>query len=625
MSKIIGIDLGTSNSAAAVLEGGEPKMVKSTEGTSLYGKTFPSVVAFTDDGELLVGQPAKRQAVTNPERTLEKVKRDMGTETTYEINGDEYTPQQISGFILQKIKRDAEEFLNEDIDKAVITVPAYFDDNQRQATKDAGKIAGLEVERLVNEPTAASLAYGLDKEDEHREILVFDVGAGTFDVTVMDMDEGVFEVQSTAGDTELGGKDMDDVLVDHITEEFEQETGIDLTEDEQAMQRVYEAAEEAKIELSSTVQTEINLPFIAEDDNGDSKNLQMTLQRSKLEELVQPILDRMEAPVQDALDNADMTASDVDNIILVGGPTRMPAVQDWVEDRLGTEPERGIDPMECVSKGAAIQGGVLSGEVKDVLLLDVTPLSLGIETEGGVFTRIIEKNTTIPTEKSRIFSTAQDNQRAVTIKVYQGEREMAEDNELLGEFDLVGIPPAPRGVPQIEVTFDIDADGIVHVSAEDKGTGKEQSIKITAPQKLDDEEIEQMKQEAEEHAEEDERRKERVQTLNEARGLINNVEEMLDEMDEQLESEQTEEIEALVDDLESLLDEEEPDVDEVQDAMDELNDAVQDVSSQMYQQAAQQAEGAQGQAQGMGQMGPGAQMDKNPEDVEEADTVDDER
>ena len=507
MSRIIGIDLGTSNSAASIMEGGRPTMIPSAEGTSVGGKSFPSYVAFTQDGQLLVGEPARRQAITNPDGTIKNVKRKMGTSEKVTALGKEYTPQQISAFILQKIKKDAEDYLGETIDKAVITVPAYFDDNQRQATKDAGAIAGLDVVRIINEPTAAALASGLDKGNTSQKILVFDLGGGTLDVTIMDFSDGVFEVLSTSGDTHLGGSDMDEALTNYVLGEFQKQTGIDLHSDNMAFWRVREACEKAKIELSTTMQTEVNLPFITSDASGP-KHLVQTITRAKLEELVEPIVERCRNSIIQAMNDAGLKNDNIDRIIMVGGPTRMPIVQNFVENIVGPKIQRGIDPMECVSMGAAIQGAVLSGEVKDVLLLDVTPLSLGIETLGGIATKLIDRNTTIPTRKSQVFSTAADNQPSVEIHVVQGEREMAADNTSLGKFVLDGIPPARRGVPQIEVTFDIDANGIINVTAKDKGTGKELKITIASSNKLSKEEIDAMVKQAEQFADADKKKRE---------------------------------------------------------------------------------------------------------------------
>ena len=484
MAKVIGIDLGTSNSAAAVMEAGRPVIIPSAEGAGVAsGKAFPSYVAFIKDGQRLVGEPARRQASINPEGTIQAAKRKMGTDHKFKVFGNDYTPQQISAFILQKIKQDAENYLGDKVEEAVITCPAYFDDNQRTATKDAGEIAGLKVLRIINEPTAACLAYGLEKSQKEQKIMVFDLGGGTLDVTTMEMAQGVFEVKSTSGDTQLGGTDMDNTIINYIAEQFKRDTGIDLKNDKMAMQRLREAAEKAKVELSSTLTTDINLPFITADATGP-KHLTMSFTRAKLEDLISPIIDRCRHPMEQAFSDAKLTAKDIDRIIMVGGPTRMPIVQKFVEDYVGKKIERGVDPMECVALGAAIQAAIIKGEMKDVLLLDVTPLSLGIETMGGVNTKLIERNTTIPTRKSQVFSTAADSQTAVTIRVLQGERPMADDNVELGRFDLVGIPAAPRGIPQIEVAFDIDANGIVHVSAKDLGTGKEQSIRITAPKTL---------------------------------------------------------------------------------------------------------------------------------------------
>ena len=573
--KILGIDLGTSNSAASVLQAGRPVIVPSAEGASLYGKAFPSVVAFLKNGQMIVGEPARRQAVSNPEGTIMGAKRKMGTSFKYKIHGKEYTPQQISAFILQKIKKDAEEFLGEKIEKAVITVPAYFDDNQRQATKDAGKIAGLDVVRIVNEPTAASLAYGLDKIKEMK-ILVFDLGGGTLDVTIMELGDGVFEVKSTSGDTQLGGTDMDETLMNFILKKFEEENGIDLNDDKTAVQRIREAAEKAKIELSTVFETEINLPFIS-----GSKNLKLSLTRAKLEELVDHLIQRCKKPVMQALKDSKLKESEISKIILVGGPTRMPIVKKFVEDIFGNKVERGVDPMECVAMGAAIQGGVLAGEVKDILLLDVTPLTLGIETLGGVRTPLIQRNTTIPTKKSQVFSTADDNQHAVTINVLQGEREMANDNKSLGRFELMGIPPASRGIPQIEVTFDIDANGIVSVSAKDLGTGKEQSIKITASQKLDEKDIERMKKEAEEHAEEDKKKKEQIEVKNQADALVYTIEKTVKDLGDKVNKDEIKEIEKEKEELKRLLKEDK--VDELKAKMDELNKKLHEISMKLYQ------------------------------------------
>ncbi|MCF6155161.1 MAG: molecular chaperone DnaK [Candidatus Brocadia sp.] len=587
MAKIIGIDLGTSNSAAAALIGGKPTIIPSAEGATIGGKAFPSYVAFTKDGEKLVGEPARRQAVSNPEGTVYAIKRKMGTDYKVTIRGKTFTPQQISAFILQKIKQDAEAFLGERIEKAVITVPAYFNDNQRQATKDAGTIAGLDVVRIINEPTAASLAYGLDKVEESQKILVFDFGGGTLDCTIMDFGQGVFEVVSTSGDTQLGGTDMDNALVDYLVSEFKKEYGIDLKNDKMAMQRLREAAEKAKIELSTTLTTDINLPFLTADASGP-KHFTHAITRAKLEQLVSPIVNRCGHSIEQALKDAKLTPNDIHKIILVGGPTRMPIVQKFVEDYVGKKIERGIDPMECVAMGAAIQAGVLSGEVKDLVLLDVTPLSLGIETLGGVLTRLIERNTTIPTKKSQVFTTAEDNQTSVEVHVLQGERAMARDNVTLGRFHLSGIPPAPRGVPQIEVSFDIDANGIINVHAKDLGTGNEQKITITASTKLNKEEIDRMVKQAQEYSDQDKRTKERAETKNKADSLAYSAEKTLKDVAGKIDDSQKQKIESAIKDLrESIKTEDEKDI---QQKMDALTSALHEISAKVYQESAKQGE-----------------------------------
>jgi len=578
--KILGIDLGTSNSQAAVVIGGKPTVIPSAEGATLYGKAFPSVVAFTKDGQLLVGEPARRQAVSNPEGTIIGVKRKMGTSYKYKIYGKEYTPQQISAFILQKIKRDAEAFIGEEIKKAVITVPAYFNDNQRTATKDAGRIAGLEVVRLVNEPTAASMAYGLDKEGEHK-ILVFDFGGGTLDVTVMEFGDGTFTVLSTSGDTQLGGTDMDEALMNFIITEFKNKEGINLYEDDTAVQRIREAAEKAKIELSTVLETEINLPYITVTDKGP-RHLIMKITRATLERLVAPILERCKKPIEQAIKDAKINKDEIDKIILVGGPTRMPCVQRFVEEFVGKKLERGIDPMECVAQGAAIQGAILAGEIRDILLLDVTPLTLGIETLGGIMTPLIERNTTIPAKKSQIFSTAEDNQTAVTIHVVQGERPMAKDNTTLGQFTLTGIPPAPRGIPQIEVTFDIDASGILHVSAKDLGTGKEQKMTITAPTKLSEDEVKKMIEEAKKYEEEDRKRKEEAEARNNADSMIYTAEKTISELGDKIEKKKKEEIQSTIQKLKDTL--QEKDIIKIKKETENLARILQQVGMNIYQQ-----------------------------------------
>jgi len=603
MAKIIGIDLGTSNSAAAVMEGGRPVIIPSAEGAGVAsGKAFPSYVAFTKDGQRLVGEPARRQAAINAEGTIQAAKRKMGTDYKFKVFGKEYTPQQISAFILQKIKQDAEGYLGDKVEEAVITCPAYFDDNQRTATKDAGEIAGLKVLRIINEPTAACLAYGLEKAGKELKILVFDFGGGTLDVTIMEMwKEGGFKVMATSGDTQLGGTDMDNTLIDYIAKEFKRDTGIDLKNDKMAIQRLREAAEKAKVELSSTLTTDINLPFITADATGP-KHLTMTINRAKLEELINPIIERCRGPLEQALkdakaafekEGATFGDKDIEKIIMVGGPTRMPIVQKFVEDYFGKKIERGVDPMECVALGAAIQAAIIKGDVKDVLLLDVTPLSLGIETLGGVNTRLIDRNTTIPTRKSQIFSTAADNQTAVTIRVLQGERQMADDNVELGRFDLVGIPPAPRGVPQVEVAFDIDANGIVHVSAKDLGTGKEQSIRITAPKKLSKEEIDKMVKDADRFAAEDAKKKEEVELINQADTLVYATEKSLKDFGDKISQSERADIEARINDLKTAM--KDRNIDRIKKSMEDLTKASHKLAEEIYKQAATKQ---QGQASG---------------------------
>ena len=621
MAKVIGIDLGTSNSAAAVMEGGRPVIIPSAEGAGVAsGKAFPSYVAFTKDGQRLVGEPARRQAAINAEGTIQAAKRKMGTDFKFKVLGTEYTPQQISAFILQKIKQDAEAYLGEKVEEVVITCPAYFNDNQRQATKDAGEIAGLNVLRIINEPTAACLAYGLEKSQKEQKIMVFDLGGGTLDVTIMEMSQGVFHVQATSGDTQLGGTDMDKILLEYIAGQFKRETGIDIMNDKMAVQRVREAAEKAKIELSSTVSTDINLPFITADASGP-KHLTMTITRAKLEDLVSPIISRCKHPIEQALNDAKLTPKDVDRVIMVGGPTRMPVVQKFVEEYVGKKIERGVDPMECVALGAAIQAAIIKGDVKDVLLLDVTPLSLGIETLGGVNTKLIERNASIPTQKSQVFSTAADNQTAVTIRVLQGERQMADDNVELGRFDLVGIPSAPRGVPQIEVKFDIDRDGIVHVSAKDLGTGKEQSIKITAPKKLSKEEIDKMVKEAEKFAADDTKKKEQVEVINQADNLVYATEKSLKDYGDKVNQEERADIEAKSNDLKNAI--KEKNIDRIKKGMDDLTKASHKLAEQIYKASAAKQQQSQQGAGGPHAHGPQAKPEEASEDTNDSPGKDD--
>ncbi len=629
MAKVIGIDLGTSNSAAAVMEGGRPVIIPSAEGAGVSsGKAFPSYVAFTKDGQRLVGEPARRQAAINPEGTIQAAKRKMGMDFHFKVFGKEYTPQQISAFILQKIKQDAESYLGDKVEEVVITCPAYFDDNQRTATKDAGEIAGLKVLRIINEPTAACLAYGLEKAGKELKILVFDFGGGTLDVTIMEMwKEGGFKVMATSGDTHLGGTDMDNALIEHIAGQFKRDTGIDLRNDKMAMQRLREAAEKAKVELSSTLTTDINLPFITADAGGP-KHLTMSINRAKLEELVGPIIEKCRGPLEQALNDAKEAFSKegisfadkgVDKIIMVGGPTRMPIVQKFVEDYFGKKIERGIDPMECVALGAAVQAAIIKGDVKDVLLLDVTPLSLGIETLGAVSTKLIERNTTIPTRKSQVFSTAADNQTAVTIRVLQGERPMANDNVELGRFDLVGIPPAPRGVPQIEVSFDIDANGIVHVFAKDLGTGKEQSIRISAPKKLSKGEIEKMVKDAEKFAADDQKKKEEVETVNQADNLVYAIEKSLKDYGDKVGQNERANIEAKLNDLKTAV--KDKNIDAIKKGMEELTKVSHKLAEEIYKQTAAKQQQQQGQAGPGQQQGPAEEPGPKEEKKKKDDDI----
>jgi len=605
LTKIIGIDLGTSNSAASVMMGGKPTIIPAAEGVTAGGKAFPSVVAFSKDGELLVGEPARRQTVTNPDNTIVAAKRKMGTDHVYKIQGKEYKPQQISAFILQKIKKDAEAFVGEKVEKAVITVPAYFDDNQRQATKDAGIIAGLDVVRIINEPTAASLAFGLDKAKQDMKILVFDFGGGTLDVTIMEMGGGVFEVMSTSGDTQLGGTDMDKNIVDYVIDEFKKKEGIDLSQDNTAFTRIREAAEKAKIELSTIMETDINLPFISHEPSSGSKNLELRLTRAKLEELINPIVERCRPSVEKALEDAKLPASDISKIVMIGGPTRMPLVKKFVGSVIGKEPESGVDPMEAVAMGAAIQAGIIAGDVtSDIVLLDVTPLTLGIETLGGVREPLIERNTTIPTSKSKVFTTAADNQTAVTIHVVQGERPMAVDNVSLGSFNLTDVPPAPRGIPQIEVKFDIDANGIINVTAKDLGTQKEAKITIESTSKLSKDEIEKLKQDAEKFADDDKKKKEKIDLKNEAESYIYTTEKLVtQDLKDKITQEQGIKVTDAIKELKEVLDK---DADQLKPKLDALKSIVNEITTELYKNVnpppgAEQQTGEQSEASQQGE------------------------